>query len=111
MSLNKKILAAVDKAFNAVGDLVIVGKLSSKKVSTYDFSTNSVKDTSSTLSVEVIITTTTNQSGSGPKISAIMKAGTDLSVYDTLTVKGKNYNISDYSDDGYVITLNLVKEK
>ena len=40
-----------------------------------------------------------------------MKFGPDLSVYDTLTVGSDIYNIADYSDDGFLVTAILVKER
>lgn len=110
MALRSKIQAAVDKAFSAVNDLVVLAKLSSKNVSSYDFTTRSTVSTSSTATVEVIIETTQRASGDGFNVSAIMKSGVDLSVYDTLTVNGKVYNIVDYSDNDFVITASLVRE-
>jgi len=39
-----------------------------------------------------------------------MKSGIDLSVYDTLTVGTKSYNIVDYSDNNFVIEAQLSRE-
>jgi hypothetical protein len=111
MSLNAKIRAAVNKAFTAVGDLVVTGTLSSRKVSSYDFANRGVVSSVSTSSVEVIIQSTQKPSGDGFTVTALMKFGPDLSVYDTLTVGSDIYNIADYSDDGFLVTAILVKER
>lgn len=111
MSLKSKIRAAVNKAFSAVDDLVVTASLSTKNVSGYDFSARGVVSTSGTTSVEVIIQSTQKPSGDGFTTTALMKSGVDLSVYDTLTVGLINYNIVDYTDDGFVVTAILVREK
>ena len=111
MSLRNKINTAVDKAFLAVGDLVQQGKLSSKAVSGFDFASGEVTSRSSTAYVDVIVTVTNKPSGEGYKVEALMKSGVDLSIYDTLTVDNNKYNIADYADDGFVIKVNLVREK
>ena len=111
MSLKAKIRAAVNKAFSAVGDLVVSAKLSSKSVTDYDFGARGTVSTSSSQTVEVIIQTTQKPSGEGFNVSALIKSGPDLSVYDTLTVGTDIYNIVDYTDDGFVLTVILVKEK
>jgi len=110
MSLSAKVNAAVNKAFTAAGDLVKTGTLSSKNVSAYDFASRSTVSTSSTTSVEVIIETARKGSGEGFITTALMKSGVDLSVYDTLTVGGKAYNIVDYSDNNFVIEAQLSRE-
>jgi hypothetical protein len=110
MSLSAKVTAAVNKAFTAAGDLVKQGTLSSKTVSGYDFATKSTVSTTETLSVDVIIQSTQKPSGEGFTVTAIMKSGINISVYDTLTVNSKSYNIIDYSDNGFVIEAILIKE-
>lgn len=111
MSLRNKISKAVDKAFNAVGDIVQEGKLSSKSVSGYDFTSGTVQSTSSTKVVEVIILSQKKPTTDTFTIEAIMKSGIDLSVYDTLTVDKMVYTIADYDDDGFVIKAILKKER
>lgn len=110
MSLSAKVSAAVNKAFAAAGDLVQQGTLSSKNVSSYDFASRSTISTSSTVTVEVIIQTAQRASGEGFTTTAIMKSGVDLSVYDTLTVGTKAYNIVDYSDNNFIIEAQLSRE-
>lgn len=110
MALSTKLTAAVNKAFTAAGDLVKQGTLSSKVVSSYDFATRSTVSTSSSATVEVILQSTQKPSGDSFKVTAIMKSGINLSVYDTLTVDSKSYNIVDYNDNGFVIEAILAKE-
>jgi hypothetical protein len=111
MSLSAKINAAVNKAFLAVGDLAVTATLSSRSVSSYDFASRGVVSTSSTSSVEVIIQSIQKPSGDGFSVTALMKSGPDLSGYDTLTVGSDVYSITDYSDDNFVITAILIREK
>jgi len=110
MSLSAKVSAAVNKAFAAAGDLVQQGTLSSKNVSGYDLASRSTVSTSTTITVEVIIQTAQKASGEGFITTALMKSGIDLSVYDTLTVGTKSYNIVDYSDNNFVIEAQLSRE-
>ena len=110
MSLSAKVNAAVNKAFAAAGDLVKTATLSNKSVSSYNFATRSVESFTSTLNVEVIITTSNKASGESINASAIMKSGVDLSVYDTLTVEDKAYKIVSYTDNHFVIEAQLAKE-
>jgi hypothetical protein len=108
--MSAKVTAAVTKAFTAAGDLVQVGTLSSKNVSSYNFASRSTVSTSTTITVSVIIQTAQRASGEGFITTALMKSGVDLSVYDTLTVGTKAFNIVDYSDNNFVIEAQLSRE-
>jgi len=110
MSLSAKVTSAVNKAFTAAGDLVKQGTLSTKAVSGYDFATRSTVSTSDSITVDVIIQSTQKPSGEGFTVTALMKSGVNISVYDTLTVETKSYNIVDYSDNGFTIEAILTKE-
>jgi len=110
MSLRNKVTSAVDKAFKAVGDLVVSGTLSSKSVTGYDFSTGLIASTSTSTVVEVIKLTKTNPLTNATSTEAIIKSGVDISVYDTLTIDGVEYNIGDYDDNEFIITLQIKKE-
>jgi len=111
MSLKSKINAAVNKAFIAVGDLVVLATLSSKSVTKYDFNARGTVSTVSNQTVQVIVQTTQKPSGDGFTTTALMKSGVDLSVYDTLTVNKQIFNIVDYTDDGFVITAIITRER
>jgi hypothetical protein len=110
MSLSSKLTTAVDRACSAAGDLVKRGTLSTKAVSSYDFATQKTISRSSTKQVEVIIITTKRSSGESFSVSAIMRTGVDLSVYDTLTVNNTKYKIVDYDDNDFTIELKLKRE-
>jgi len=110
MSLNAKVTNAVNKAFASVGDLVKTGTLTTKSVTSYDFATRSSVSTASTQNVEVIIQSKKRPSGEGFTVSAIMKTGVNLSVYDSITVDNITYNIVDYTDNDFIIEAILVKE-
>ena len=111
MSLKAKITAAVNKAFNAVGDLVEKGKLSNTTASNYDFATRSTTTTSKTETVDVIILDTSKDAGvHHDTVKGIMKAGPTLDYYDTLTVNKVKYSIVSYQNNGYTVDLVLKKE-
>jgi len=111
MSLNSKVTAAVKKAFTSLGDLVDTGTLSSKAVSGYNFGTGSTVSTSSSQAVDVIIQSSKSRTGDAFIVSAIIKSGVNLSLYDTLTVNNDTYNIIDFDDNGFIIEAIVVKEK
>ena len=110
MSLSAKVTSAVNKAFTAAGDLVKQGTLSTKAVSTYDFGTRQTVSTITSQTVDVIIQSAQKPSGEGFTITALMKSGVDISVYDVLTVGSKVYNIIDYTDNNFTIEAILTKE-
>jgi len=110
MSLSAKVTTAVNKAFTAAGYLVKQGTLSTKAVSTYDFGTRQTVSTITSQTVDVIIQSAQKPSGEGFTITALMKSGVDISVYDVLTVGSKVYNIIDYTDNNFTIEAILTKE-
>jgi hypothetical protein len=110
MSVKAKIKQAVDKAFTSVGDLAVDGTLASKTVSGFNFATQTTTSVSKSEVVKVIITTEEDPSGGPNSLRGLLKSGVDLSVYDTLTVDTKSYNITSSTDDGFLITASLVKE-
>jgi len=110
MSLSAKLKGAVDSAFNAAGDLVKTGQLSTKTVTGYNFTNGTVTSTSSSNSVGVIITTKENPADGGLSLQAILKSGVVLDSYDTIKIDNVTYNITDTTDDGFTINLTIVKE-
>jgi hypothetical protein len=110
MSLSAKVTAAVNKAFTSAGDLVKQGTLSTKAVSGYNFGTRETVSTTTSANVDVILQSTQKPSGEGFTTTAIMKSGVNISVYDTLTVGSKVYNIVDYTDNEFTIEAILTKE-
>jgi hypothetical protein len=111
MSLKAKINAAVDKAFTAIGDLAVSGTISNKTVSSYDFATGETVGDTASEQVKVFIQTTNKPSDGAFSSTAMMKSNMSVDGYDTLTVGSTVYNITDHTDDGFVITLSLTKEQ
>jgi hypothetical protein len=111
MSLRSKITAAVDKAFSAIGDLAVSGVISNKTVGSYDFTTGETVGTTTSANVTVFIQSTTKPSDGAFSSTALMKSNVSVDGYDTLTAGGTVYNITDHSDDGFVITLSLTREQ
>jgi hypothetical protein len=111
MSLKAKLSAAVDKAFAAIGDLAVSGTISNKTVGSYDFATGATVGTTSSKAVKVFIQSTNKPSDGAFSSTAIMKSNMSVDGYDTLTVGSTVYNITDHTDDGFVITLSLTREK
>lgn len=111
MSLKRKLQSAVDKAFNAAGDLKVSGKLIGEKVSGYDLTLGEIVSTAAkTLTLEVILTESSKQDDSTTTYSAMIKSGVNLSVYKYLLVNSLQYKINSFEDNGYVITLSLSRE-
>jgi len=111
MSLKRKLQAAVDKAFNAAGDLKLSGKLLGEKVTGYDLTLGEVVSTQAkTLNLKVILTESSKQDDSTTTYSAIIKSGVNLSVYKYLLVNSLQYKINGFDDNGFVITISLSRE-
>jgi hypothetical protein len=111
MSLKAKISAAVDKAFAAIGDLAVSGTISNKTVSSYDFATGETVGSTTSKTVKVFIESTNKPSDGAFSSTAMMKSNMSVDGYDTLTVGSTVYNITDHTDDGFVIKLSLTREK
>lgn len=112
MSLTRTIQSAVDKAFNAVGDLKKQAKFSGPKVSNYELSSGSVVEMpkKSTI-VDIIIEGSSKSDDSTTTYRAIVKSGIDISVYKTVTIESVTYRITSYEDNDFIINLNLAREK
>lgn len=111
MSLKAKVNAAVDKAFAAIGDLAVSGTISNRNASSYDFATGQTISTTTTKTVKVFLESTNKTSDGAFTQSALMKSNVSVDGYDTLTIGDTVYNITDFADDSFVITLQLTREK
>jgi hypothetical protein len=111
MSMKARINNAVDKAFNAIGDLKQIGTLTVKNVGDYDFNTQTTVSTITKETIELFIESKKTSSGEGFTTSALIKGVVDLEVYDSLEVGGVTYNVVDYSDNGFITEAVLKKEK
>jgi len=111
MSLKAKVNAAVDKAFAAIGDLAVSGTLSNKNASEYDFATGITVSTTTSKTVKVFLQSTNKPSDGSFNTTALMKSDVKVDSYDTIMIGTTVYNITDFQDDSFVITLQLVREK
>jgi hypothetical protein len=111
MSLRSKVLAGVDKAFSAIGDLAQPATISNRDVTSYDFATGETVGTEDSFGVTVFLELANKSSDGAFKQSAIMKSGVDIDGYDTLTVGTNTYSITDFTDDSFIITMQLTREK
>jgi len=111
MSLKAKVSAAVDKAFAAIGDLAVSATLSNTNSSSYDFATGQAVTTTTSKVVKVFLESTKKPSDGSFETKALMKSNVVVDGYDTLTIGATVYSITDFTDDGFVITLKLTKEK
>ena len=111
MSLKAKVSAAVDKAFAAIGDLAVSGTLSNKNAGSYDFATGQTVTTTTSKLVKVFLESTTKPSDGSFETKAMMKSNVVVDGYDTITIGTTVYNITDFTDDGFVITMKLTREK
>jgi len=112
MSLKSKIKKAVDKAFKAIGDLAVEAILSNYDVGSYNFASGEVETNNfPDITVTVFLENTAKPSDGPFTTKALMKSTIAVDHYDTLTIGSQVYNITDFDDDGFVITLQLVKEK
>lgn len=110
MSLEAKFKAAVEKAFSAAGDLVKPATLYSEITSEFDFSTNETKSSKRRQEVEVIVQKTRKVVNNKYVTEVLMRSGYDMSVYDFITIGRQEFNIVDYSDNGFTISLMLTRE-
>jgi hypothetical protein len=110
MSLESKFKAAVEKAFSAADDLVKPATLYSEITSGFDFSSNETNSVKRKQEVEVILQTTKKVINNKYVTEVLMRSGYDMSVYDFITIDRETFNILDYSDNGFVITLMLTRE-
>lgn len=108
MSLSAKIKGAVDKAFTAAGDLVKTATLSNTTATSYDFAKGKTISTTKSQTVSIIMLET-KSSSDGIQVTAILKSGVDLDVYDVITVEKVDYRMADYSDNGYSIDVTLLR--
>lgn len=94
MSLVSTIRAAVEAAFKAADDKVVVGTLGSNLVSGFNFSTGTVTSTSASRSVELIEFQVDIAKDEHPKKQVVIRAvDFDLSLYSTLTYSNQLHYI------------------
>ena len=96
MSMEAKLLTAINAAFKALGDLVKAGTLTSTTTTTYNWSTGQMATTTSSLSVDCVITEENKEKDTAnkPVFEIIVKNyDQDLSLYDRISIESRNYKI------------------
>lgn len=112
MSLRRTIQSAVNKAFNAVGDLKKSGTLQGNSSLSYNLATGSnVEIGGIPIAVDVIIDLKTRSDDSSSVYKAIIKSGVNIDVYKTIEIDSVVYRINSYDDDEFIINLELVREE
>jgi hypothetical protein len=115
MSLRNKITSAVDKAFNAVGDLAEDVTLRVKQSGSYDFTTGTTTDTYDESTVSAIVMYV-KQKPDAPEILSprkeVLIKEEDLknpAIYDEVIISEVTHTIISYTKEPGLITL-LVTE-
>lgn len=115
MSLRKKIEQAVDKAFNAVGDIAETVKLQSKTAGSYDFATGQASATTTETTIDAIVMSVEQKPDAeeilAPRKEVYVKEKelTNPALYDTVVIDNVNHTIINFTHQPGLITL-LVTE-
>ena len=112
MALRNTILAAVDTAFSVAGDLAVDVTLRQSNSSNYDFATGeTVQVPGPTVTIRGILLTAEKRSEDGNRIgdTLILRARdvTDIDVYDSFVIGGRQYRIESYTNNGYAIEVQI----
>ena len=119
MGYSSTVKNGVRKAFNSVGDLVQLVTLTKKSVTGYDFATNVVAATTAPpLVIKGILTEKKRMPGKEAPLSKQMQFlfnaedFNEPATYDTITTTTGDvwYVVLPYTNDGYLVTVNVTKE-
>lgn len=114
MSQRSKVTKAVEKAFEKIGDLALDAAFSNKTVSSFNFTTGEVVQTTQVKTKKVVIQSSMSESGGVPTITTTLitqSTGEDFSVYTEVTIGSAVYNIVKIVDDSYLVTAIIVRSK
>jgi hypothetical protein len=111
MSLTSTIETAVDKAFEAAGDLVRIGVLKEKEVSSFNFSSGKIVSNETLYQVEILETSSTlDEDQHVVKDLLIRNKDLESSRYSTISYEGKTYRIQTIEEYPGVIQLKVRSE-
>lgn len=115
MALKDTISNAVDGAFVAVQDLAEDVSFTNRTASNYNFSTGTIEETTDTAkTIKGIFTGYTKENGTDLVGNMIFKSSdvtaVELDNYDTLTWRSQNWNINNIDDNGFAITVQIVRK-
>lgn len=113
MSLNARILKAVNTAFKAAGDLVVTVTLAAKSVTGFDHATQTPIEVPSNTSGSAIIQSRSIGKDGTITISLLMKyAEVPEDKYLTVTLpSGEVFRISTFEANGYTVEITAKKEQ
>jgi hypothetical protein len=115
MSLKGKITAAVNLAFNAVGDLAETVVLSTSSEVSYNFATGAKSETPATSSVIAIVTTSeegpTDNAVEAPRKEVLIKEVDlpDPSLFNKVTISGKEHSVLFYKASPGLVVLTVTE--
>lgn len=113
MSLNARVLKAVDTAFNAADDMIKVVTLAAKSVTGFDHVTQSpIEVPSTTTAVALEVSRSIGKDGT-ITVKLLMKAAeVPMDKYLTVTLPlGELFHISGFESNGYTIDVTAKKEQ
>ena len=112
MALRSTILAAVETAFSALGDLVVDVTLNQSDAVNYDFASGQTITTAAeSMTIQGILFTeeralNDRHRATNTLILRTADAG-NLDAYDSFTVGGRTYALTSYSDNGFTVEIQL----
>ena len=112
MAIRQRILAGVDTAFTRLQDLVVDVQFNQANSTSYNFATGQIEPgTSTQVGVRGIPFSESKRSRDGNRVSTrlIVRSADvpDIDTYDSFTFNGKTWNLTEYEDNGFIITINL----
>jgi len=116
MSLRGTVKSNVRLAFKLIQDLGVDVILTKVSATSFNFGTNTTETTVEKTEVirGVLIKTTKNKKDNTSLLGELLLKSEDLddpSVYDSLEINGQTWYVYEYTDDGYVITAKISKER
>jgi hypothetical protein len=112
MDLNTKVSNAVDRAFSKIDSLLKTVAFANKKVTGFDFSTETATSVNTSYSTRGFVESKTKKiDGKITEVLLLMvkTGGIVFSNYTTVTIDSVVYNCSVYESNDFVTTMHLVR--
>ena len=116
MSYRNTVKKNVNLAFKLIKDLGTDALFTKSSTSEFDFATASPTTTVEETKIvrAVLVKTGKSKEDASSLVGELLLKSEDLedpSVYDSIIIDDKTWNIVEYEDDGYVITAKISKER
>jgi hypothetical protein len=115
MELNSVFTKAVDTVFTQFDSIAVDVKFTQILSGGFNFSTGQIEATSTSITARGILL---SENSNGPTTAPsnrrklLLKSGSIVpSYYNTASVDSDDYNIVSFQDNGFVLTLELVKDR